>query len=183
MNTLFSLTSRSVRVFFQTPDTAKGVPESIDSGRRNSIKAGLTGLLVVATATSAVSALAGEVDKWAWQVVETPFGKLSFAQIQKHPERNKILDGMKDADYNAYDSWQSGKVQAVKEANKGKLETQQVAIARGRELDNETLETMLRVVKKWWFLRKEDKPYIESLASWPPPNPLAEKILKDAKFA
>lgn len=63
MNTLFSLTSRSVRVFFQTPDTAKGVPESIDSGRRNSIKAGLTGLLVVATATSAVSALAGEVDK------------------------------------------------------------------------------------------------------------------------
>ena len=47
--------------------------------------------------------------------METPFGKLSFTQIQKHPERNKILDGMKDADYTAYDSWQSGKVQLILE--------------------------------------------------------------------
>ena len=35
---------------------------------------------------------------------------------------------MKDADYTAYDYWQSGKVQVAIETNKGKLETQKVAI-------------------------------------------------------
>lgn len=38
MFTLSLLTSRGVRVFFETPDVSKGVPEIVNSGRRDVIK-------------------------------------------------------------------------------------------------------------------------------------------------
>jgi predicted negative regulator of RcsB-dependent stress response len=51
-------------------------------------------------------------------------------EIQRHPERTKILDGMKDADYTAYDAWQSGKVQvAINDGNEA-ANRKQVAITK-----------------------------------------------------
>ena len=44
--------------------------------------------------------------KGYWQVVETLFGELSFAQIQKHPERAKILDGMKRGEKANFHEWE-----------------------------------------------------------------------------
>ena len=90
---------------------------------------------------AAANALAQEVNKGV-QVVETPFGKLSFAEIQNHPKRKEILDGMTDSQYSEYDKWQEWKVQAAIaqgeeidswtqaaiEANKGKMEAKQAAI-------------------------------------------------------
>jgi hypothetical protein len=98
MNTLFSLTSRSIRVFLQKTGewvggTTSEAPESIDSGRRNAIKAGLAGLLVVATATTAVNALAADVNK-------TQDGR-DFASLSE-----KDVDGLPRTEKKAYYAWQ-----------------------------------------------------------------------------
>jgi hypothetical protein len=39
-------------------------------------------------------------------MVDTPFGKLSFAEIQKHAERTKILDGMKRSEKANFRDWE-----------------------------------------------------------------------------
>ena len=135
------------------------------------------------TAPTAPSASASaSADKGGWQVVETLFGELSFAQIQKHPERAKILDGMKDADYTAYDYWQSGKVQVAIETNKGKLETQKVAInnlsRNAQELEKTvraTLDAKLKIPAKY-------RPTMENIISFgKPPETVKyfQEVLKD----
>jgi hypothetical protein len=92
-------------------------------------------------------------DKWGWQAVETLFGKLSFAQIQKHPERDKILDGMKRSEKANFRDWEE---QVVIETNKGKLETQQVVIESfvksSQELEKTvraTLDAKLKIPAKY----------------------------------
>ena len=39
-------------------------------------------------------------------MVNTPFGELSFAQIQKHPKKEEILAGLKISKQGAYNEWE-----------------------------------------------------------------------------
>jgi hypothetical protein len=85
-----------------------------------------------------------------WQAVETPFGKLSFAQIQKHPERNKILDGMKRGEKASFRDWEEQV--GISEWKKIDEKTQ-VAIESNSEREkrlemNQRLEKELDDIKK-----------------------------------
>ncbi len=186
MYTLSSLTPRSIQIFLQKAGEwvggiKDGNPESINSGRRNAIKAGLAGLLVVATATNAVNALAGEVDKGAWQVVETQFGNLSFAQIQKHPQRADILKSLRKDNREMkaqFDEWETQV--AINDGDEAAKRTQ-VAINEWVRLEKEALAKMRTIVAAWWTLKKEYESLVLKYVSVPPPDKNALYIQEEAK--
>ena len=66
--------------------------------------------------------------KGFWQVVNTPFGELSFAQIQKHPKKEEILAGLKTSKQGAYNEWEEQV--AITRVNTEKA-WEQVAIKEG----------------------------------------------------
>jgi len=85
--------------------------------------------------------------KGYWQTVETQFGKLSFGQIQKHPERDKILDGMKRSEKANFRDWEEQ--MAINEWKKIDEGTQ-VAIKTNQETleMNENLKITLEELQK-----------------------------------
>ncbi len=69
--------------------------------------------------------------KGFWQMVDTPFGNLSFAQIRGHEKKDEILDDhMTPAQSKAYINWEKWKTQAAIKDGDLVAERKQAAIAR-----------------------------------------------------
>ena len=108
MKTLYSLTSHSIRVLSEKAGEQTGMStstEGINLGRRNALRRGAA-LLVVATATSATSALASEIDQSKWaSIFEANYnnGDKGVAMAQ----RKGWNEDMKDA----YLAWKIEKAQ------------------------------------------------------------------------
>ena len=128
-------------------------------------------------ASSSDSAIA-TADKGEWRVVETPFGILSFAHIQKHPERNKILDGMKRGEKANFRDWEEQV--AITQANNAKAWLQ-AAINEWVKLDREKLVLLRRLVDIGNKIERRYRPIIEKYATSPPPDANAVYLLEKDK--
>ncbi len=139
--------------------------------------------------------------------------KMSFTEIAALPAERKddILDGLGKIEIKSYQEWRKWMKQVANQRIDDKKWVEQVAnqriddkkwveqvanqteksidsriqvaIAKGLELDNQTLIAMKTLVDAGKSLRTIDKPYLEDLAKWPPSNPIAVYLLERAKFA
>ena len=140
-------------------------------------------------------------EKGGWQVIDTPYGPLSFVEIQKHPKKDEILTWLKPSKQARFNEWEQ---QAAMEWNKWKLEVQQAAIKEGEKIDAgtqaaikegekidagtqaameklrsqtpELITKMELLLKKGWKLRaKEEKKTLELIISLGEPKDWIEK--------
>jgi hypothetical protein len=118
------------------------------------------------------------------QVVDIDWKKYTFNQIAVLPreERGTVLKKMGAADPMLLEDYNDFNLE---EANQKWLELDQrllLANQKWLELDQRLLLKMDQVVARWMPLKETDKRFLEQLSKWPPPNPLAEKLLRIAKF-
>ena len=130
-------------------------------------------------------------EKGGWQVIDTPYGPLSFVEIQKHPKKDEILDDiMTPAQAKNYNDWIKNWTQAaIKEGEKIDAGTQ-AAIKEGEKIDAGTQAAMEKLrsqtpelitkmellLKKGWKLRaKEEKKTLELIISLGEPKDWIEK--------
>ena len=73
--------------------------------------------------------------KGFWQIVETQFGNLSFAQIQKHPQRADILKKLPNDTYDAYDDWMENWKKVAIGRKNSELTGEQIAINKNKRLE------------------------------------------------
>jgi hypothetical protein len=163
--------------------------------------------IVCAQSTSASAA----ADKGG-QVVDIDWKKYTFNQIAVLPreERGIVLKKMGAADPMLLEDYNDFNLEAANQKrleldqrlllanqkwleldqrlllanqnNARKLQVEQAANQKWLELDQKLLLKMDQVVARWMPLKETDKRFLEQLSKWPPPNPLAEKLLRIAKF-
>lgn len=78
-------------------------------------------LLSIILAVSFQSAVLADItqadlDKLGAKILDTTHGKLSIIDINKHPQRDEILDAMTEAQFKDFSNWQVSKTKAAQES-------------------------------------------------------------------
>jgi hypothetical protein len=113
------------------------------------------------------TARSASADRGESQVVNTVHGPLSFAQIQKHPQRVDILKVLRKEDRGLklqFDEWET-----------------KAAINEGVQLDKQTIFVLRRLVDVGKKIELRYKPIIEKYATTPPPDANALYLLEKDK--
>lgn len=115
-------------------------------------------------ASTSDTAAAATADKG--QVVETPYGPLSFADIQKHPKKEEILAALKPSKQARFWDWQ-----------------EQAIDNRVADLDRANIAKMEKILALGQKLTPDNKKYLETIVASkrPPVDMLAANILKNPK--
>jgi hypothetical protein len=107
--------------------------------------------------------------KGFWQVVDTPYGKLSFAEIQKHEKKDEILWKMKPSQRDKFDDWEievanqtekklDTNIQVANQRIEAKKQVEQVANQTERKIDKELIEVYSQLIinaEKWASIKKK----------------------------
>jgi hypothetical protein len=194
MFTLSLLTSRSVRVFFDLNAT-KALPESAKvNDTRGSLKALAATVALAAASVVLAQSQTTQVAmntqnpaptlsvKGGWQVVNIGGVEYTFSKISgmSGEEQQELLKQIRNP-IQKIQLWVFLNETANQEADQAAVR-RQAANQKWEKLDIAILSKMEEVVAIWKPLKLTDKPYLEKLAKWSPPNLIAEKLLVIAKF-
>ena len=117
--------------------------------------------------------------KGFWQVVNTPFGELSFAQIQKHPKKEEILAGLKISKQGAYNEWEEQV--AITRVNAEKV-WEQVAISDIVQRVPQIIPVYEMKTARWEKLTREQGETLQYILTiWEPKDwlPRIQKLLSN----
>jgi hypothetical protein len=123
--------------------------------------------------------------KGFWQVVDTPYGKLSFAEIQKHEKKDEILDDiMTPEQQREYSNWKKWVKEVANQRIEAKKQVEQVANQTEKKLDTNIQVANQRIESKWAeLIEKKEKLKIQitelQSIKWVP-KPNIEEVRKEA---
>ncbi len=90
-----------------------------------------------------------------WQTVDTPFGKLSFAEIQGHEKKDEIIDDVMTPEQSrAYNDWLKWKTQTANQNIQAKVQIEQTANqniqakVQIEQTANQNIQTLRQVEQK-----------------------------------
>ena len=121
--------------------------------------------------------------KGFWQVVNTPFGELSFAQIQKHPKKEEILDDfMTPEQSKAYITWLKWNTQVVIKEGDIVAERKHVAISDIVQRVPQIIPVYEMKTARWEKLTREQGETLQYILTiWEPKDwlPRIQKLLSN----